>query len=32
MVVSYDLTGLFWTTPHERMGLGKELGDAEKAV
>ena len=27
-----DLTGLFWTRPYERMGLAKELGDAEKAV
>jgi hypothetical protein len=27
-----DLTGLFCTRPYERMGLAKELGDAEKAV
>jgi hypothetical protein len=25
-------TGLFWTRPYERMGLAKELGDAEEAV
>ena len=28
----FDLTGLFWTKRCERMGLAKELGDAEEAV
>jgi hypothetical protein len=27
-----DLTGLFWTRPYERIGLAKELGNAEKAI
>jgi hypothetical protein len=27
-----DLTGLFWTKRCERMGLAKELSDAEEAV
>jgi hypothetical protein len=27
-----DLTGLFWTKRCERIGLAKELGDAEEAV
>jgi hypothetical protein len=27
-----DLTGLFWTKPYERIGLAKELGNAEEAV
>jgi hypothetical protein len=30
--LAVDLTGLFWTRPYERMGLAKELGDAEEAV
>jgi hypothetical protein len=29
---STDLTGLFWTRPYERIGLAKELGNAEEAV
>jgi hypothetical protein len=27
-----DLTGLFWTRPYERIGLAKELGNAEEAI
>jgi len=27
-----DLTGLFWTKRCERIGLAKELSDAEEAV
>jgi hypothetical protein len=30
--IGNDLTGLFWTRPYERVGLAKELGDAEEAV